>query len=508
MAGTIICYGDSNTYGYDPCTLMGDQYPEQNRWTGILESETEWKIENHGICGRCIPHTGSQIRFACEQLKDWQDKDAPVWMWIMLGTNDLLQEQQFTAKDTAQRMETFLKKLMAEPAVSSGKITLYLIAPARMEYGAWVDEERLYQESRQLGEEYKKVAERLGIGFTDAGKWDIPVVYDGVHFSEKGHHIFAQNIQEEITMAFTAADVKKLREMTNVGMMDCKKALQATDGDMDAAVDWLREKGLAKAAKKADRVAAEGVAYAAVVNGIGVVIEVNSETDFAAKTDAFMDLVKNLATVVATENPADVDALKACKYPGSNLTVTEIMQEKVMSIGENMQIRRFARFADNTSVAYVHAGGTHGVLVNLAVEGGIDATEIGKNVAMQIAAMSPKYWDKSQVPQADVDKELAVQVALMDNDPKMASKPAAVKEKIAAGKMAAFYKESCLLQQEFVRSDLYKGDVAGYIADAAKKLGGKVTFVDAVHYVKGEGIEKKADDFAAEVAAQIAGAQK
>ena len=253
---------------------------------------------------------------------------------------------------------------------------------------------------------------------------------------------------------------------------------------------------------------AEGVAYAAVVNGIGVVIEVNSETDFAAKTDAFMDLVKNLATVVATENPADVDALKACKYPGSNLTVTEIMQEKVMSIGENLQIRRFARFADNTSVAYVHAGGTHGVLVNLAVEGGIDATEIGKNVAMQIAAMSPKYWDKSQVPQADVDKELAVQVALMDNDPKMASKPAAVKEKIAAGKMAAFYKESCLLQQEFVRSDLYKGDVAGYIADAAKKLGGKVTFVDAVHYVKGEGIEKKADDFAAEVAAQIAGAQK
>lgn len=199
MAGTIICYGDSNTYGYDSCILMGDQYPEQNRWTGILESETDWKIENHGICGRCIPHTGSQIRFACEQLKAWQDKDAPVWIWIMLGTNDLLQERQFTAKDTAQRMETFLKKLMAEPAVSSGKITLYLIAPAQMEYGAWVDEERLYQESRQLGEEYKKVAERLGIGFTDAGKWDIPVVYDGVHFSEKGHHIFAQNIQEEIT---------------------------------------------------------------------------------------------------------------------------------------------------------------------------------------------------------------------------------------------------------------------------------------------------------------------
>ena len=308
-------------------------------------------------------------------------------------------------------------------------------------------------------------------------------------------------------MAFTAQDVKKLREMTNVGMMDCKAALNATDGDMDAAIDWLREKGLAKAAKKADRVAAEGVAYATVVDGVGVVIEVNSETDFAAKTDAFMDLVKNLATVVATDNPADVEALKACKYPNSNLTVTEIMQEKVMSIGENMQIRRFIRFPENTNVAYVHAGGTHGVLVNLAVEGDIDVTEVGKNVAMQIAAMGAKYWDKAQVPQAEVDKELSVQIALMDNDPKMASKPAAVKEKIAAGKMAAFYKEICLLQQEFVRSDLFKGDVAGYIADAAKKLGGSVKFVDAIHYIKGEGIEKKEENFAAEVAAQIAGAK-
>ena len=308
-------------------------------------------------------------------------------------------------------------------------------------------------------------------------------------------------------MAFTALDVKKLREMTNVGMMDCKKALQATDGDMDKAVDWLREKGLAKAAKKADRIAAEGVAYAGVFGGVGVVIEVNSETDFAAKTDAFQDLVKKLAQAVAEQNPADVEALKACTFPGSNLTVTEIMQEKVMSIGENMQIRRFARYADNTSVAYVHAGGTHGVLVNLAVEGDIDATEIGKNVAMQIAAMNPSYWDKTLVPQADVDKELAVQVALMDNDPKMASKPAQVKEKIAAGKINAFFKESCLLQQDFVRSDIFKGDVAGYIADAAKKLGGKIKFVDAIHYIKGEGIEKKEENFAAEVAAQIAGAK-
>ena len=309
-------------------------------------------------------------------------------------------------------------------------------------------------------------------------------------------------------MAFTAQDVKKLREMTNVGMMDCKKALQACDGDMEKAVDWLREKGLAKAAKKADRIAAEGVAYATVIDGVGVVIEVNAETDFASKTDAFMGLVTSLCEIVAKDAPADVEALKACTYPNSTLTVTEIMQEKVMSIGENMVIRRFDRYAENTSVAYVHAGGTHGVLVNLAVEGDIDATEIGKNVAMQIAAMKAQYWDKAMVPAEVVEKELAVQVALMDNDPKMANKPAQVKEKIAQGKIAAFYKDICLLQQEFVRADLFKGDVAGYIADAGKKLGGKITFVDAIHYTKGEGIEKKVDDFAAEVAAQIAGAAK
>ena len=306
-------------------------------------------------------------------------------------------------------------------------------------------------------------------------------------------------------MAFTALDVKKLREMTNVGMMDCKAALTATDGDMDKAVDWLREKGLAKAAKKAGRIAAEGLAYASVIDGVGVVIEVNSETDFAAKTDKFLDLVKSLSEIVAKDAPADVEALKACTYPGTNLTVTEKMQELVMSIGENMQIRRFDRFAANQSVAYVHMGGTHGVLVNL--EADVDATEIGKNVAMQIAAMNPKYWDKAQVPQEDVDKELAVQIALMDNDPKMASKPAQVKEKIAAGKINAFFKERCLLQQDFVRSDLFKGDVAGYIADASKKLGGSIKFVTAIHYIKGEGIEEKEENFAAEVAAQITGSK-
>ena len=305
-------------------------------------------------------------------------------------------------------------------------------------------------------------------------------------------------------MAFTAQDVKALREMTNVGMMDCKKALQATDGDMEKAVDWLREKGLAKAAKKAGRVAAEGMAFARVCPqcGVGAIVEVNCETDFCAKSDLFVQFVKDICKVVLNDNPADLAALMSCKYTGSELTVAEMMPEKVMSIGENLQIRRFARFAEPTNVAYVHAGGTHGVLVHLAVEG-CDATEVGKNVAMQIAAMNPKYWDKSLVPQADIDHELEVQVALMDNDPKMAAKPQAIKEKIAAGKINAFYKENCLLQQDFVRSDIFSGSVEGYIADAAKKLGGSIKFVDAIHYVKGEGIEKKEEDFAAEVAAQM-----
>ncbi len=306
-------------------------------------------------------------------------------------------------------------------------------------------------------------------------------------------------------MAFTAQDVKTLREMTNVGMMDCKKALQATDGDMEKAVDWLREQGLAKQAKKAGRIAAEGMSYARVCPecGVGAIVEVNCETDFCAKSELFGNFVKDICKVVLNENPADVDALMQCKYTGSDRTVAETMPDKVLSIGENLQIRRFVRFAEPTNIAYVHGGGTRAVLVNLAVEGGIDATEIGKNVAMQIAAMSPKYWDKSMIPQADIDHELEVQVALINNDPKNANKPEEIKKKIAAGKMNKFYADNCLLQQEFVRSDLFSGSVEGYIADAAKKLGGSVKFVNAVHFITGEGIEKKQEDFAAEVAAQM-----
>ena len=300
-------------------------------------------------------------------------------------------------------------------------------------------------------------------------------------------------------MAFTAADVKKLREMTNVGMMDCKKALSENDGDMDKAIEWLREKGLAKAAKKSSRIAAEGMAYATVENGVGVVVEVNAETDFASKTPLFVDFVKDIAKVVAADAPADIEALKNCKYPGSELTVGEMIPEKVMVIGENIQIRRFARFPENFSVAYVHAGGKIGVLVNLEVSGGIDATVIGKDIAMQIAALNPRFWDKSQVSEDVLAEEKKILVAQMDNDEKMASKPLQVKEKIAAGKMNKFFEENCLLQQAFVKDGSVT--VEQYMNSAAKALGGSVKFVDAVRFVKGEGIEKKADDFAAEVAA-------
>ena len=302
-------------------------------------------------------------------------------------------------------------------------------------------------------------------------------------------------------MAFSAQDVKTLREMTNVGMMDCKKALTETDGNMDKAVEWLREKGLAKAAKKAGRIAAEGMAYADIIDGVGVVVEINSETDFAAKSELFIQFVKDIAAVVAADAPADVEALKACKYPGSDKTVAEMLPEKVMVIGENLQIRRFARFGENTSVAYVHAGGKIGVLVNLAVEGGIDATEIGKDVAMQIAALNPRFWDKSEVTDEVVEEEKKIAIALMDQDPKMAAKPLAVKEKIVMGKMNKFYEDNCLLQQEFVKDSSMT--VEKYIASAAKALGGSVKFVAAIRYMKGEGIEKKQEDFAAEVAAQM-----
>jgi elongation factor Ts len=309
---------------------------------------------------------------------------------------------------------------------------------------------------------------------------------------------------EESKMAFTAADVKNLREMTGVGMMDCKKALTASDGDMDKAVEWLREKGMAASAKKAGRIAAEGMAYAAVVDGVGVVVEVNAETDFVGKNEKFVDFVKGVAATVAKADPADLDALMECKYDGTDLTVTQQQQEMVLVIGENIKVRRFARFADGVSVPYVHAGGKIGVLVNLTTDLSADKVEeIGKDVAMQIAALNPRFWDKSQVGQDVLDEEKKIMMVQMENDPKMAGKPEAVREKIVMGKLNKFYAENCLLQQEFVKDNSMT--VEKYIASAAKALGGSVTFKDAVRFEKGEGIEKKQEHFAEEIASMVKG---
>jgi len=305
-------------------------------------------------------------------------------------------------------------------------------------------------------------------------------------------------------MAFTAADVKNLREMTGVGMMDCKKALTEADGNIDKAIEYLREKGLAASAKKAGRIAAEGMAYATVIDGVGVVVEVNAETDFVGKNEKFVDFVKGVANTVAKENPADLETLMATKYNGTELTVEQQQQEMVLVIGENIKVRRFARFADGISVAYVHAGGKIGVLVNL--ESDLTAEQVeeaGKDAAMQIAALNPRFWDKAQVTDAVLEEEKRIMMVQMANDPKMANKPEQVREKIVMGKLNKFYSENCLLQQEFVKDNTMT--VEKYIASVAKAQGGTITFKDAVRFEKGEGIEKKEENFAAEIASMVKG---
>ena len=307
-------------------------------------------------------------------------------------------------------------------------------------------------------------------------------------------------------MAITAAQVKELREMTGAGMMDCKKALTATEGDMDKAVEFLREKGLATAQKKASRVAAEGLCKTLVSEDgkKAVVVEVNSETDFVAKNDSFMDFVKACAQTVIEQNPADVDELLTLKAAGSEQTVAELLQEKIQTIGENIKIRRFVRY-EGVCSAYVHGGGTHGILVNFETTNDIDSkdefTAYGKDIAMQVAAANPSYVDEASVPAEVVAKEKEIMLAQMAQDPKTANKPEAVKEKMIEGKIKKFFKENCLVDQEFVKD----GDlsVAQYTAKVAKDLGGEIKIVKFTRFVKGEGLEKRADDFAAEVASMV-----
>ncbi|MDY5626920.1 MAG: translation elongation factor Ts, partial [Clostridia bacterium] len=254
---------------------------------------------------------------------------------------------------------------------------------------------------------------------------------------------------------FTAKDVKELREKTGCGMMDCKKALTESDGDMEKAMEFLREKGLAAATKKAGRIAAEGIvsAYTSDNGSVGAIIEVNSETDFVGKNADFKAFVGNLAKIVAENNPADLEALNALKYDDAK-TVEEELREKILTIGENMKIRRFARFEGNI-VTYIHGEGRIGVMVK--VEGDLtdDAKAAAKDAAMQIAAMNPLYLDKTTVPAEDLEKEKHIILAQMKEDPKNAGKPENILEKMLIGKINKFYDINCLNQQEFVKDSNY-----------------------------------------------------
>ena len=309
-------------------------------------------------------------------------------------------------------------------------------------------------------------------------------------------------------MEFTAQDVKQLREMTGVGMMDCKKALSETDGDMEKAVLYLRERGLAAAQKKAGRITAEGVAYATVTDGVGVVVEVNSETDFVAKNETFLDFVKGVAEAAAVSDPADLDALMSAKFPGSEKTIAEQQQEMILVIGENISIRRFARYAEGYNISYVHAGGKIGVVVCLDISGVSDmdaATVLGKDIAMQIAAMRPMFLSAESVDASTLETEKEVQLnkAIEENRAKNLpeDKVREIAEKMVKGRINKFYEEVCLLNQPYVKEN--KITVEAHVRQVAKELGGQIRITGFTRFEKGEGIEKKETDFAAEVAGMV-----
>lgn len=301
-------------------------------------------------------------------------------------------------------------------------------------------------------------------------------------------------------MAFTANDVKTLRERTGCGMMDCKKALTESNGDMDKAIEFLREKGLAAVAKKSGRIAAEGLVYGVVDTDkkVGALIEVNSETDFVAKNQDFIDFVEQCAKTVIAENPADVDALLNVKAFGSEETVAAVLQEKVLTIGENLKIRRFARM-EGDLVTYIHGNGRIGVIckfnTDVADKEGFAAYT--KDIAMQIAAANPLYLGRADVPSETIEKEKEILTAQALNE----GKPANIAEKMVMGRINKYYKEVCLTEQEFVKD----GDltITKYTDKVAKELGGSIAIEAFARFEKGEGLEKRNDNFADEVANMV-----
>lgn len=301
-------------------------------------------------------------------------------------------------------------------------------------------------------------------------------------------------------MAFTANDVKVLRERTSCGMMDCKKALTETDGDMEKAIEILREKGLAAAAKKAGRIAAEGIVVSVVdeAKKVGVVLEVNAETDFVAKNDGFVAFVNSVAQTIINNNPANVEELLTQKCDGSDMTVEEVLRDKILTIGENMKIRRFERYEGDT-FAYVHGGGRIGVLVKFDtdVANKSEFAEYAKDVAMQIAAANPQFLNKEDVSEEVIAKEKEILTAQAINE----GKPANIAEKMVNGRISKYYKEVCLVEQGFVKDP--DKSINDYTTETAKQLGGSIVISKFVRYEKGEGLEKREDNFADEVAGMM-----
>lgn len=304
-------------------------------------------------------------------------------------------------------------------------------------------------------------------------------------------------------MAFTAQDVKALREKTGVGMMECKKALTEANGDMDKAVDFLREKGLAAAAKKATRIAAEGavVAYCDEATNTGVVVEVNSETDFVAKNEKFQDFAMGVAKTILALKPADVETLLGLEFNSTGKTVTEVLNELILSIGENMKVRRF-EVVQGAVAAYVHGNGLVGVMVTFDTDKetaqSAEFKAMGKDVAMQVAAMSPSYLNEASVPAEVIEHEKEILAVQLAQDEKNKNKPAQVIEKIVAGRISKFFKENCLLEQDFVKDADFT--VSSYIEKTAKDLGKDIKATGFVRMAKGEGLQKKEENFADEIA--------
>ena len=310
-------------------------------------------------------------------------------------------------------------------------------------------------------------------------------------------------------MAITAAQVKELREMTGAGMMDCKKALTATEGDMDKAVEFLREKGLATAQKKASRIAAEGLCKTLVTEDgkKAVVVEVNAETDFVAKNAKFQAYVAQVAAQALTTTAADMDAFMDEKWAADeSLTVKEALSSQISIIGENMSIRRFKQVTEENGfvASYIHAGGRIGVLLDVQTDVVNDAVkEMAKNVCMQVAALNPKYTSRNEVSADFIEHEKSILMAQIQNDPKEASKPEKVIQGMIQGRINKEMKEICLLDQVYVKAEDGKQSVAQYVAQVAKENGANIELKSFVRFETGEGLEKKEENFAEEVAKQM-----